>query len=74
MLPKDCGPFHPDYAIAWSSDDEENYLMICYTCFEAKLIRGGKDRYLRGLLELAGRFSPSFNPRGPKAIVGQSGQ
>ena len=40
--PKDCGPFHPDYAIAWSSDDEENYLMICYTCFEAKLIRGEK--------------------------------
>jgi hypothetical protein len=40
--PKDCGPFHPDYAIAWSSDDEENYLMICYTCGEAKLIREGK--------------------------------
>ena len=40
--PKDCGPFHPDYAVAWSSDDEENYLMICYTCWEAKLIREGK--------------------------------
>jgi len=40
--PKDCGPFHPDYAIYWSSDGAENYLMICYTCGEAKLIRGGK--------------------------------
>ena len=40
--PKDCGPFHPDYAIAWSSDDEENYLMICYTCGEAKLIGEAK--------------------------------
>ena len=40
--PKDCGPFHPDYAIAWKSDGEENYLMICYTCGEAKLIREGK--------------------------------
>ena len=40
--PKDCGSFHPDYAIAWKSDGEENYLMICYTCGEAKLIREGK--------------------------------
>ena len=39
---KDCGPFHPDYAIAWSSDDEENFLMICFTCGEAKLIREEK--------------------------------
>ena len=39
---KDCGPFHPDYAIYWSSDGAENYLMICYTCGEAKLIRGEK--------------------------------
>ena len=40
--PKDCGPFHPDYAIAWKSEGEENFLMICYTCGEAKLIREGK--------------------------------
>ena len=40
--PKDCGPFHPDYAISWNSDGAENYLMICYTCGEAKLIREGK--------------------------------
>ena len=40
--PKDCGPFHPDYAVAWKSEEEENYLMICYTCGEAKLIREGK--------------------------------
>ena len=39
---KDCGPIHHDYAIAWSSEEEENYLMICYTCGEAKLIREGK--------------------------------
>ena len=36
---KDCGPFHPDYALAWKSDGSEYYLMICYTCREAKLIR-----------------------------------
>ena len=40
--PKDCGPFHPDYAIAWKSEGEENCLMICYSCGEAKLIREGK--------------------------------
>ena len=39
---KDCGPFHPDYAIMWNSDGAENYLMVCYTCGEAKLIREGK--------------------------------
>ena len=27
---KDCGPFHPDYSIYWSSEGAENYLMICY--------------------------------------------
>ena len=37
VIPTDCGPFHPDYAIMWESDGVENYLMICYTCGEAKL-------------------------------------
>ena len=40
--PKDCGPFHPDYAIMWNSEGAENYLMICYTCGEAKIINGGR--------------------------------
>ena len=31
VIPKDCGPFHPDYAIMWKSDGEEHYLMICFT-------------------------------------------
>ena len=39
LLPTDCGPFHPDYSIMWESDGVENYLMICYTCGEAKLCR-----------------------------------
>lgn len=44
VIPKDCGPFHPDYAIMWESEEVENYLMICYTCSEAKLIREGKPK------------------------------
>ena len=44
VLPTDCGPFHPDYAIMWESDEVENYLMICYTCSEARLIRHGKSK------------------------------
>ena len=43
VMPKDCG-FHPDYAIMWESDGVENYLMICYTCGEAELIREGKTK------------------------------
>lgn len=39
---KDCGPFHPDYAIMWESDGVKNYLLICYTCDEGKLIKEGK--------------------------------
>ncbi len=39
VIPKDCGPFHPDFAIMWNSGGVENYLMICYTCAEAKLYR-----------------------------------
>jgi hypothetical protein len=42
LPPKDCGPFHPDYAIMWDCGTEEIYLMICYTCGEAKLLT--KDR------------------------------
>jgi hypothetical protein len=42
--PKDCGPFHPDYAIAWKSDGSEYCLMICYTCREAKLIGDGQSK------------------------------
>ena len=41
--PKDCGPFHPDYAIMWNSDGGVNYLMVCYTCAEAKLIKEGRS-------------------------------
>ena len=44
VLPTDCGPFHPDYAIMWESDGVENYLMICYTCGEAELIREEKTK------------------------------
>ena len=44
VIPKDCGPFHPDYAIMWKSDGEEHYLMICFTCSEAKLIRDEKNK------------------------------
>ena len=41
--PKDCGPFHPDYTIMWNSDGGVNYLMVCYTCGEAKLIKEGRS-------------------------------
>ena len=44
VIPTDCGPFHPDYAIMWESDEVENHLMICYTCSEARLIRHGKSK------------------------------
>ena len=44
VIPKDCGPFHPDYALMWKSDGEEHYLMICFTCSEAKLIRDVKNK------------------------------
>ena len=44
VIPTDCGPFHPDYAIMWESDEVGNYLMICFTCSEAKLLRDGKNK------------------------------
>lgn len=37
--PKDCGRFHPDYAICWNYGAEKIFLMICYTCAEAKLLK-----------------------------------
>ena len=44
VIPSDCGPFHPDYAIMWESNGTESYLMMCYTCSEAKLIMEGNDK------------------------------
>ena len=44
VIPTDCGPFHPDYAIMWESNGSESYLMMCYTCSEAKLIMKGNDK------------------------------
>jgi hypothetical protein len=35
---KKCGGFHPDYAIVVSSKDSEITYLICFGCFEAKVI------------------------------------
>lgn len=32
--PKECGGFHPDYALAWSDGDETYHLLICFGCHE----------------------------------------
>ena len=65
VIPTDCGPFHPDHAIMWNSDGAENYLMICYTCNEAKLVKGGKtvtyainDCNKQSLVNLLAEFKP----------------
>ena len=65
VIPTDCGPFHPDYAIMWESDEVENYLMICFTCNEAKLVKGGKtvtyainDCNKQSLVNLLAEFKP----------------
>ena len=64
--PKDCGPFHPDYAISWKSEGEENYLMICYTCSEAKLIRGEKTATYEVYSNLQEVLSEFQSKRPPK--------
>lgn len=45
-----CGGFHPDYAIAVTSDGEETTYLICFGCGEAGVIRAGQPmaRYVLG--------------------------
>jgi hypothetical protein len=33
-----CGPFHPDYAIEWTKDDEKVVILVCFMCSEAIVI------------------------------------
>ena len=53
-LPKDCGPFHPDFAVEWSDGGPAQQLLICFTCTEALVVsvRGERTYGLRGVPEV----------------------
>ena len=40
----DCGPFHPDFGIAWSAEEDEFFLMICFSCGELALLENAKEK------------------------------
>jgi hypothetical protein len=41
-----CGPFHPDFAIEWATDDDVVRIQICFGCSEAKIYSGTSEAYL----------------------------
>lgn len=37
---KECGGYHPDFAVRWVCDDEEMFVHFCFGCDEAKIFYG----------------------------------
>ena len=38
LVPPDCGPFHPDFAVEWMSEGLTHHILICFTCNEVQVI------------------------------------
>ena len=57
--PTDCGPFHPDFAVAWIEGETEYQLLICFGCNEVQFLSNDtKLEYdLRSIKELKARLS-----------------
>lgn len=72
---KKCGGFHPDYAVEWQSGKDVHRYLICFGCWEAKVIGpqgeamydvapNARDR-LKTLLEPYRRNRPGTGSEGP---------
>jgi len=65
--PRDCGPFHPDFAIEWTDGDSEQRILICFSCTEARILsENSEDTYdFNGIVELKPLLS-EFSSKRPK--------
>ncbi len=41
---KDCGGFHPDFAVSWTTDNTDVHALICFGCSEI-IFTSGPERY-----------------------------
>jgi hypothetical protein len=75
-LPKDCGEFHPDFAVEWTDRETLYRLLICFSCGEAQIVsQKGTKHYnvtVGGIIEIESLLSEYSlkRPRGsrPTAI------
>ena len=48
---KECGEFHPDYAVSWKTGGKKVYFLACFGCGEIEYLSEGKTtRYDMGEL------------------------
>jgi len=40
--PMDCGPFHPDFAVAWVEGETVHQLLICFGCNQVQFLSNNK--------------------------------
>jgi hypothetical protein len=47
FYPKNCGGFHPDYAIRFTKGEEHSDLLLCFGCGDAQILHKGKVIHAR---------------------------
>lgn len=65
--PKDCGPFHPDFAVEWTDGKTKRQILICFTCAEARILsENTEENYdLNNVDKLKSRLK-EFSSKRPK--------
>jgi len=71
---KDCGPFHPDFAVEWTDREALYRLLICFSCAEALIVSkdGTKHYDVQGTIKIESLLSEYSlkRPRGPGHYLG----
>ena len=37
-VPKDCGPFHPDFLVEWVDQGANHHILVCFGCKEVRVV------------------------------------
>ncbi len=65
--PKDCGPFHPDFAVEWTVDETPYRILICFGCAEAQIWSNDlKEEYDIAHLNDVKSLLPQYSLKRPK--------
>ena len=74
--PKDCGDFHPDFAVEWTDSETRYQLLICFSCSEAQIFseNGIKNHDVTTTAEIESLLSEYSlkRPRGPGHYLGEA--
>ena len=45
-VPRDCGPFHPDFAVEWKDGPQVHRFLVCFSCSEVRYLNGTSEENL----------------------------